>query len=111
MDFLKYGTSPIPASITSVSCLLSSISGLQNKPGFPNYHASILASALFGGSAYIISQDTENGSSTFTAWGVLYSSLYAYPAFKSRKVGPIALNCLVIGTTVLYGMETIDSFL
>ncbi|KAJ3216447.1 hypothetical protein HK099_005863 [Clydaea vesicula] len=99
------GSSPYPALGSSILCLGTCIKGLQGKPGYPPYIGLVAFSAIFGGSSWIITQDTEHGSSIATSWGIAFSVLFAKNAFKSLKPGPIFLTSWIIGSTGCYASE------
>ncbi|KAI8817543.1 uncharacterized protein EV422DRAFT_541094 [Fimicolochytrium jonesii] len=103
------GLSPYPAAALSALCVGSAFKALGKGRGWPGYTILLGFGAIFGGSSYILLHDVDNGSSTATAWGVVYTSLFLRSSLASRRVGPIGLLACVMGTTGMYGAEAWDS--
>lgn len=110
LDIESLGSSPYPAAITSALCIISAGKGIQSLPGWPAYFPSLLAGGVFAGASWVISKDSEHGSSIATAWGLAYSSLFLKKSIVSRRPGPILLNLWVLGSTSFYAKEMYESF-
>ncbi|TPX62719.1 hypothetical protein SpCBS45565_g06953 [Spizellomyces sp. 'palustris'] len=104
------GLTPYPAIATSALCFASAIPALRGGRGWPGYFPSVGFGAIFAGASYVLLHDLDNGTSTATAWGVVYTSLFLRSTIASRRIGPIGLLACVMGTTGVYGVEMWDSF-
>lgn len=80
------------------------------RPGLPPALALVGLASVFGLSAYTIHIDKHYGPSTFTAWGIVYLTVFAKPAVVSRAFVPIAYTACVLAATATYGWETLQSF-
>ncbi|KAI9001670.1 hypothetical protein BC832DRAFT_593963 [Gaertneriomyces semiglobifer] len=103
------GLTPYPAWAASALCITSAIPSMRGLRGYPGYFPLVCFGAVFAGSGYMMNLDIDNGTSTATAWGVIYTSLFLRSSLTARKPGPIALLAGIVGMTGVYGVETWDS--
>ncbi|KAJ3116403.1 hypothetical protein HDU96_009761 [Phlyctochytrium bullatum] len=104
------GSTPYPAWAMSGLFLLSTIPSLTNRPGWPGVFPLIGFAGAYAASGWVTTQDTDQGPSSLTAWGLTYIFLCATDTVKSRKPGPIGLSLAVVGTTAVYAKEFIDGW-
>ncbi|KAJ3153946.1 hypothetical protein HDU89_008813 [Geranomyces variabilis] len=105
------GTTPYPALLNSSLCFASAFAALRkNNRGWAGYTPLLFFGVVFLGAATVIPRDVDNGASTATAWGVVYSSLFLRSTLASRKIAPIGVLGVVMASTAVYGAETYDSY-
>ncbi|KAI8922527.1 hypothetical protein DFJ77DRAFT_27750 [Powellomyces hirtus] len=104
------GVTPYPALLTSGLCFTSAFAALRGGRGWAGYTPLLGFGAIFLGASHVLTRDVDNGASTATAWGVIYTSLFLRSSLSSRRVAPIGLLAVVMATTGIYGVETYDSY-
>ncbi len=57
--------------------------------GYPPVLALVPLSLVYGGIGAMLMQDLEAGSSTATAWGLIYLSVFGKKSWMSKRPGPI----------------------
>ncbi len=58
-------------------------------PGYPPVFALVPLTAVYSGIGYILTQDLEAGSSTASAWGLIYLSVFGKGIWQSKRFGPM----------------------